>query len=39
MNIVKILFIIIWTLWCLVGIFKNFTHYKFYDWSYKPEEK
>ena len=32
MNIVKILFIIIWTLWCLVGIFKNFTHYKFYDW-------
>lgn len=32
MNIVKILFFIILALWCFVEIFKNFTHYKFYDW-------
>lgn len=32
MNIIKILFFIIWTLWCFVGVFKNFSHYKIYDW-------
>lgn len=32
MKIIKIIFLIIWTLWCFLGILKNYSHYGFADW-------
>ncbi len=32
MKFIKYIFFIIWTIWCFVGIIKNYSHYKFADW-------
>ncbi len=31
-KIVKGIFLVIWTLWCIIGIVNNYTHYKAADW-------
>lgn len=32
MKVIKFIFLIIWTLYCIIGISKNFKHYSFIDW-------
>lgn len=32
MKILKIIFIIIWTIYCFIGIARNYWHYDILDW-------
>ncbi len=32
MKILKIIFIIIWTIYCFIGIVRNYWHYDILDW-------
>lgn len=34
MKIVKYIFLVLWTIWCIVGIAGNYSHYKANDWMF-----